>query len=458
MILKKNIKKGLYLFIFLHLLLWTLIPSITNTNLPLDTIEALAWGSNLDWGFSKHPPFSAFATEFFYLIFGSNDWSYYLLSQIFVVTSFFFVWKFSNEIFEDKTYSLLSVLILSGIFFFNFTTPEFNVNISQLPFWALCVYFFYKGINLNKKIYWILFGVFSALGFLSKYLFIYLLIAFFIYFIFNLKKFKKIIPNYLLSLVISLIILIPHFFWLFQNNFITIFYGLNRTGLTEFNILNHFINPFIFLIKQIIILIPFFIMFLTIFKKFQFKINIKNKKTLFLVSINIIPFFLILATSIITGAKIRTMWMTPFYLFVGVLFLEVFRKNVDLKKIKRFYFLFLFFFIISPSIYLGVSIIDKTKRTDYPGKEISRLVQNKWNDNFINEIRLVIGDEWSAGNLSYHLNSRPAWSNSLKGKTSSITDDQGVIYVGNPEVLKKICPGIFGEIKPVGYCMIGKKR
>ena len=458
MILKKNINKALYLFLFSHLLLWTLIPSFSNTNLPLDTIEALAWGSNLDWGFNKHPPFSAFATELFYSIFGSNDWSYYLLSQIFVVTSFLFVWKFSNEIFEDKIYSLLSVLILSGIYFFNFTTPEFNVNISQLPFWALCVYFFYKGINLNKKIDWIFFGIFSALGFLSKYLFIYLLAAFFIYFIFNFKKFKKIIPNYLLSIAISLILLIPHFFWLFQNNFITIFYGLNRTGLTEFNILNNFTNPFIFLIKQIIILIPFFIMFLTIIKKFKFKFNIKNKKTLFLISINLIPFFLILATSIITGAKLKTMWMTPFYLFAGVLFLEVFKKNIDLKKLKRFYYLFLFFFIISPSVYLGVSIIDKTKRTDYPGKEISRLVQNKWNDNFINEIRLVIGDEWSAGNLSYHLNSRPAWSNSLKGKTSSITDDQGVIYVGNPEVLKKICPGIFGEIKPVGYCMIGKKR
>ena len=456
--LKRNIKKRLYLFIFSHLLLWTLIPSITNTNLPLDTIEALAWGSNLDWGFSKHPPLSAFATEFFYLIFGSNDWSYYLLSQIFVVTSFFFVWKFSNEIFKDKIYSLLSVLILSGIFFFNFTTPEFNVNISQLPFWALCVYFFYKGINLNKKIDWILFGVFSALGFLSKYLFIYLLAAFFIYFIFNLKKFKKIIPNYLLSLIISLIILIPHFFWLFQNNFITIFYGLNRTGLTEFNILNHLLNPLIFLTKQLVILTPFFLMFLAIIKKFQFNIDYKNKKNLFLISINLIPISLILATSIITGAKIRTMWMTPFYLFLGVLILEIFRKNIDLKKIKKFYFLFLFFFILTPLIYLGVSTIDKTKRTDYPGKEISRLVQNKWDDNFINDIKIVIGDEWSAGNLSYHLNSRPTWLNDLKDKASSITEDQGVIYTGNPIVLKKICPGVFGEIKPVGYCMIGKKR
>jgi 4-amino-4-deoxy-L-arabinose transferase-like glycosyltransferase len=457
MILKKNITKVFYLFIFFHLFLWTLIPSVSNLNLPLDTIEALAWGSNLDWGFNKHPPFSAFAVELFYITFGSNDWSYYLLSQIFVITTFFFVWKFSNEIFEDKIYSLLSVLILSGIYFYNFTTPEFNVNVSQLPFWALCIYFFWKGINSNKKINWILFGVFSALGFLSKYLFIYLLAALFFYFIFNLKKFKRFIPNYFLSLIISLILLTPHFIWLFENNFITIFYGLNRSGLSEFNIYNNLINPLIFLIKQILTLTPFFIMFFVFIKKIKFKINFKDKKLLYLIFINLIPLLLILLTSIITGAKIRTMWMTPFYLFLGTLFFEVFRKNIELKKIKRFYYIFLFFFSLSPSIYLGVSILDETKRTDYPGKEISRLVQNKWNENFVNDIKIVIGDEWSAGNLSYHLSSRPTWFNNLKDKTSTITDDQGVIYIGNPTILKKICPGVFGEIRPVGYCMIGKK-
>ena len=46
-----NIKKLFYSFITIHLILWTLVPSLTNNNLPLDTIEALAWGSNLDWGF-----------------------------------------------------------------------------------------------------------------------------------------------------------------------------------------------------------------------------------------------------------------------------------------------------------------------------------------------------------------------------------------------------------------------
>ena len=455
--IKKNIDKVFIIFIFSHLFLWTLIPSISNLNLPLDTIEALAWGSNLDWGFSKHPPFSAFAVEFFFKIFGNNDWAYYLLSQVFVITSFFFVWKFSHQILEDKLYSLFAVMLLSGIYFYNFTTPEFNVNVSQLPFWALSVYYFWKSLKTNKKIDWILLGIFSALGFLSKYLFIYILLALFIFFIFNLKEYKKSIKNYILSILCSLILLIPHFIWLVDNNFITIFYGLGRSGISDFNLINHIKNPLIFLAKQIIILIPFFIMIFVLIKKFNLKINTKNKKTFFLISINLIPILLFFITSILSGAKIRTMWLTPFYLFFGTFFLFLLKKEIELKRIKKFFYVFIFFFILSPTVYLVVSLVDNSKRTDYPGKEISRLVQNKWDDNFRNEIKIVIGDEWSAGNLSYHLYSRPIWINDLKNNSSIITEEKGVIYTGNPKILKKVCPGVFGTIKPFGYCMIGRR-
>ncbi len=457
MTLKKNINNVFYLFLLSHLLMWTFVPSFSNINLPLDTIEALAWGSNLDWGFSKHPPFSAFAVEFFFKIFGNNDWAYYLLSQIFVLISFFFVWKFSNEILDNKTYSLLSVLLLAGIYFYNFTSPEFNVNVSQLPFWALSVYFFWKGLNLNKNKDWILFGVFSAAGFLSKYLFIYILIALLIFFTINFKKYKKSLKGYIFSILISLILLIPHFVWLFENNFITIFYGLDRSGVSEFNFVNHFKNPLIFLSKQLFILIPFLLMIYVILKKLKFSIIKGDKKVLFLISINLIPIILILITSILTGAEIRSMWMTPFYLFMGTLFLAIFKRNIDLKKIRKFYIIFLIFFFLSPLLYLTISLVDDTKRTDYPGKEISRLVQNKWDNNFVNEIKIVVGDEWSAGNLSYHLQSRPVWMNELKNRSSNIRDDQGIIYTGNPKILEKICPGVFGTIKPVGYCMIGKR-
>ena len=457
MILKKNIFNILSIFLLFHLLVWTLVPTLSNVNLPLDTIEALAWGSNLEWGFNKHPPLSAILVEFIYLIFGSQDWAYYLLSQICVIIAFIFVWKFSEEIFDDKIYSLISLFLLEGIYFYNFTTPEFNVNVCQLPFWALTVYYFWKSLNNNKKKDWLLFGIFSALGFLSKYLFIYLLLAIFIYFLFNIKKNKKIIIPYFSSIIISLIILIPHFIWLVQNDFTTIMYGFGRTGIDENNFSNYIINPTIFILKQIGILIPIFFMIFILLKKIKTKINFKNKKTLFLIFINIVPFLLILVTAIFTGAKIRTMWMTPFYLFFGVLLINIFEKNILLNNLKKFYASFIFFLIISPALYLIISLSDDSKRTDYPGKEIARLVQNKWDQNFTNKIKIVVGDEWFAGNLSYHLNSRPIWVNDLKEKAAEIKDHQGVIYTGNPKVLKKLCPGVFGSIKPVGYCMIGKR-
>ena len=167
---KNDINKVFIIFLIAHLSIWTIVPSISNNNLPLDTIEALAWASNLDWGFNKHPPLSAFVVEIFYQIFGNQDWAYYLLSQIFIISSFFIIWIFSKEFFQNQTYSLISVLLLEGIYFYNFTTPEFNVNVCQLPFWALTVYFSWK-LYIKKDtntVILILLGVTAAIGFLTK--------------------------------------------------------------------------------------------------------------------------------------------------------------------------------------------------------------------------------------------------------------------------------------------------
>ena len=240
---KIDIRNIFYIFVAIHLVVWTFIPSITNHNLPLDTIEALAWGSNLDWGFNKHPPLSAFFPEIFFQIFGPQDWAFYFLSQLFVIISFIIVFKLSLEILNDKKLALLSVLLLEGIFFYNFTTPEFNVNVCQLPFWALTVFYTWK-IFCNKKIDFldaVLLGVFAAAGILSKYLFIYLLVSIDILFFYLLfiKKDRKFDFKYLISLEVFLILLVPHIIWLNNNDYITITYGINRAGLEKSLIIDH---------------------------------------------------------------------------------------------------------------------------------------------------------------------------------------------------------------------------
>ena len=405
----KNINNLFFIFLFVHLLLWVLAPSLTNKNLPLDTIEALAWGSNLDWGFNKHPPFSAFAVEIFYQIFGSNDWAYYLLSQIFVIVAFITVYKFSDEIFNNKKFALLSVLLLEGVYFYNFTTPEFNVNVAQLPFWALTVFFTWKCIKHDKATDYILLGIFAGLGILSKYLFMYLIIGIKITFIYFLRKGKKIkFSHYFIAGPITLLILLPHIIWLIENNYITITYGLQRTGGVG-NFIEHLTYPLIFLIKQIGILIPFLFMSFFLVKKINPKLNFKDKKLVFLILTTVAPILFMLLTSMVMGAKIRTMWMTPFYLFAGTLTIYIFKSQINLNKLKNFVSIFIILFIFSPFVYVYVSITQKEKRTDFPGDEKAKEVQSLWDKEYKSQINYVIGDEWYAGNLSYHLKSRPKW-------------------------------------------------
>ena len=115
------------------------------------------------------------------------------------------------------------------------------------------------------------------------------------------------------------------------------------------------------------------------------------------------------------GVKIRTMWMTPFYLFFGVLLIYIFQSQISLNKLKGFTAAFLILFIFSPFAYAYVSISQTDKRTDYNGKEYAQQAQKLWDDEKINlPINVVLGNEWIAGNLSYHLKSRPVWEGFLE--------------------------------------------
>ena len=107
-----------------------------------------------------------------------------------------------------------------------------------------------------------------------------------------------------------------------------------------------------------------------------------------------------------------------------------------------------------------VSFSQDDKRTDFPGKKISNIVQKKWDENFYNKIVLVAGDEWFAGNLSYHLKSRPKWDNisnkKINVKLKNI--EGGFIITGNSKTLLKICKGFYFELEKQGICMIGTNK
>ena len=77
----------------------------------------------------------------------------------------------------------------------------------------------------------------------------------FFYQIVILKE-RKFDFKYLISIEVFFILLVPHLVWLFNNDFITIKYAFSRAGVEEVNYINHLKFPIIFLMKQILILLP----------------------------------------------------------------------------------------------------------------------------------------------------------------------------------------------------------
>ena len=462
-IIKSDINKFLALFLFAHLIIWTFIPSISNNNLPLDTIEALGWSDKFQLGYDKYPPIFPLFIELFYLIFGNQDWAYYFLSQLFVVSSFIIIFKFSEGFFKNRTHSLISVLLLEGIYFYNFTTPELNAFLCQFPFLAATVFYCWKSIKQNDNISWFLFGTFAALALLTYYLSFYLLSALSLFLIYIIIKDKKFNRKYLISLISFIIVLLPHLIWIVDNNYISIRYAFFRSfddplsELGNYQFFDHIFYPLIFLGKQIGILVPVFIMLFFLVKKFKIKINYKDEKLIFLFTIAIVPIILMFLTSLIAGTRIRTMWMTSFYLFTGVFFVYLFEAKINLEKFKNFFLIFLFLFIFSPTLYYFISYTQTNKRTDYPGKKISQMVQTQWNNNFSNKIEAVVGDGWInggwyAGNLSYHLESRPKRKTKLES-----APNVGTVWIRGFNEIND-CEGVFYQIKPFhDICMFGKK-
>ena len=92
------------------------------------------------------------------------------------------------------------------------------------------------------------------------------------------------------------------------------------------------------------------------------------------------------------------------------------QSQINIKKLNSFLDGFLFLFFLSPILYSLVSLSNNDKRTDYPGKEIATKAQIIWDKDFDKEIEFVTGNEWKAGNLSYHLKSRPVWEGFTNNK------------------------------------------
>ena len=217
-----------WIFAVAHLLLWTIVPTLTSPNAPLDVIEGYVWGHEWLLGTYKHPPMQAWWLETLTLLTNQSSWTHFLASQIAIVIAFWAVWQTGLRILGPVP-ALLGAMLLEGVIYYNFCSPEFNPDVLQLPFWALIGLFYHRAVKDNRLFDWALLGVWSAGGLYSKYSTLLLLVVLMLLTFARpegRRRLKNIGPY--LAVTVAFLLFLPHLNWLIDNNFLPYTYAESR--------------------------------------------------------------------------------------------------------------------------------------------------------------------------------------------------------------------------------------
>lgn len=213
----------------LQIAIWTLVPTITQPNLPLDAIEMLSWGNQWEWGYTKHPPLPAWAAELVFALSGQSNWSIFLLSQVCVTGSVWCLWRLGIDL-GDRERAWRAAVVTLLCPYFNLLTPEFNNNIAVFPFWSWTTWCVYRGVRDQRWPSWIGGGIGLGLAILCKYssaiiglvLLLYLLLS-------NRGRRCWRTPGPWLMAATTIAVVWPHLWWLITHGAEPLAYASQRT-------------------------------------------------------------------------------------------------------------------------------------------------------------------------------------------------------------------------------------
>jgi len=428
-------------FIFFHLVAWTLAPTLTRLNLPLDTIEGTIWGKQLAWGYDKNPFLSAWLTQFAILL-DRTGATTYLMSQLSVVICFLSVWLLAKKMLSPLQ-ALVSLFILEGIQFFNFHAIDFSDNTLELGCWSLTSLFFYYALTQNRMRDWMLTGFFAGLSMMTKYYSLMLLFSMLFFLLCNTQArqfFKK--PEIYAGLVVFLIVIAPHCYWLITHNFPTLHYAFFRIGVKHPNPWNHFLFPCKFLWEELQTLFPAFLLLLLLligkrplFEKQRFILSKFHKEFLFFIALG--PFLLTLTISLIAGIPLRAAWGQPLLSFWGILLVIFLQPRLTYKKVFWFFLSLLTLIAISILLYCDAQLNPKKPTSaNFPGKIIANTLTRLWHEKYHTPFTFVCGERWLSGNISFYSLDNPSvfmdWD-TLKSPwiQEDILKQKGAIFVWN---------------------------
>ena len=413
---------GLFAFLAVYLISWTLLATFLPLSTELDNIEQVVWSQSWQWGYYKHPPLPSALLHVLNSLFGGPSMGLIAFAaQGCNVVALIYVWLLAKQILPRKL-AITAVLITSLIAYHNFRAFAFNHNTVSLPFTAAALYYFYCALRHPKPLSnWLWLGLACGLAMLTKYSIALVMTSFFVFIVWQrLWTDIRVIRGLLVSCVVFMLVLSPHVLWLAENSWLPFTYLHDKLAVSE-NRLSILAG---FLATQIIRLsftLPLLLGVWYLSKKGAIKVTTihssespgANYDLRFLLSVLLTPLILAMMPLLLTGSPLNSNWVSAFFLPAGILATKCFFHRFDEVQLLKYanrlawitHAVILIFFFLGAVIY--PSAVGRRATLNFPSQALADKVTEIWHEQQKEPLAIVISNYWTGGNVLLHARPEP---------------------------------------------------
>ena len=443
--------KAVSLLLAVIALLWSIQCTLFQTVLGKDIVETVMWGSYWQLGHQKHPPLSGWIGYLVAVCTGYSDFAMYLAAQVCLLIGVFYVYKLAR-LFLEEPESAVSALLLYLLFYYNPSSMKYCSHFVEAAFMPAMAYYIVRGSHENRLTDWLLAGVFTALGMLGKYSAGIILPGCLIYILWDRERRKCFLkPGIWLGILLGIILLLPHIFWLAANDFCCLRHVEKR--------ISDDIMPWYYALEVggvgiAPVLIELAALFLARLPNRKESLRKPvDRKTIFLpLLLTLIP-VVVLMVSCVLGGDVVLMWYSFLAGWTGIAAVGLFPWQITRNVFRNLWILTVAYTVIALTA-STVDIVKKTRlRCHLEPKRAVEAVEKFYHKKCPGKkLPPVIGERWICGVVQFYSPDHPLSFNdddpvSLKPFLEQIRRNGCLLLVENPESIKKTLPELAGKLK-----------
>ena len=399
---------------------WTLAPTLTHRAPPLDVVEGYMWGREWVIATYKHPALPSWVLETTRILTGAVGWPAYLASQLFIAATFVFAYLLGRDMMGPRR-AAAGTLLLTGIAFYAWPTPEFNHNVAETPFWAALPWALWHAVERRRIGWWALAGLLAAGGLYAKLTTALLIATLAAWMLWDGRARQCLAtPGAWMGLAVFLIFVAPLAFWLVTHDFLPLKYAAERAGQSSVGGIPVFVLSVALNLVGVLAMLAFAGLVWP-WRRFPAgKATIEPppapvapRALTYLVVLTCGPVAITIVAGLITSSNLKSAWGSSMFNLAGLLAVALTNDRFDNAALRRIAAAAAFALIVVPVAYAIILAAGPWRagapvRVTWPQAAISKRLAAVWTRETGKPLRIVGGDDWIAGLVGITAKDRPS--------------------------------------------------